>query len=273
MSEVDVIEKATDGPVTVDTLTEDLRELGVGPGSIVLVHSSLSSLGWVCGGAAAVVIALQEVVRSFGTVVMPTHSGDLSDPAAWQNPPVPEPWWDIIREKMPPFDPELTPSRGVGVIPEVFRSQPETVRSNHPQGSFAAWGADAIPIINDHQLTPAFGRESPLGRIYDRDGLVLLLGVGYENNTSFHLAECIAEYGKKRTVGCSAPVTVQGHRRWKQYEDVGYDDSDFREIGRDFEHAHKGRVRHGRVGYANATLFKQRDCVDFTVKWLARKRR
>src|SRR5690349_7926911 len=89
-------------PATVATLSADLRALGDLSGSVVLVHSSLSALGWVVGGAEAVVEALLAVA---GTVVMPSFSTHRSDPGRWQHPPVPESWWPVIRSEMPPYDP------------------------------------------------------------------------------------------------------------------------------------------------------------------------
>jgi len=77
MSEADVIKKFhQSGPITVDSLKEDLTELGVTPGMVLLVHSSLSSLGFVSGGPVAVILALEEVLGPKGTLIMPTHSGN-----------------------------------------------------------------------------------------------------------------------------------------------------------------------------------------------------
>ncbi len=79
MSEAETISK-TRSPRTRKTLTQDLINAGLIPGITVIVHSSLSSLGWVCGGAVTVVQALMDVLTVEGTLVMPTHSNDFSDP-------------------------------------------------------------------------------------------------------------------------------------------------------------------------------------------------
>ena len=131
MSEADTIKRIQDqpAPATVQSLTADLSTLGVTPGMTLLVHSSLSSLGWVCGGAVGVILALESVLGPAGTLIMPTHSGELSDPARWENPPVPEAWWEVIRQTMPAFDPDLTPTRGMGAIAEYFRKRPGVLRS------------------------------------------------------------------------------------------------------------------------------------------------
>jgi len=214
MSEQAVIDSTTQMS-SVDTLVVDLRALGVHPGLTLLVHASLSSIGWVCGGAVAVIQALEQVLTPQGTLVMLTHSGDLSDPAEWQHPPVPQAWWEPIRQTMPAFDPDLTPVRGVGCIPETLRKQRGVIRSKHPQVSFAAWGKHARYITDHHSLEFNLGESSPLARLYDLDSLVLLLGVGHTNNTSLHLAETGRTFREKRpspwVLRCWLMVSFNGY--------------------------------------------------------------
>src|SRR6478736_6476447 len=198
MSEESVIQAAPASPVTIPSLLADFAALGVGPGMTLLLHSSLSVLGWVCGGPVAVILALEELLGPDGTLVMPTHSGGLSNPANWQHPQVPESWWQIIRDTMPAYDPDLTPTRQMGAISETFRKQPGVRRSAHPQDSFAAWGRHADVVAAGHALEFGLGEGSPLARVYDLDGQVLLLGVGHGNNTSLHLAEYRAEFPTKQ---------------------------------------------------------------------------
>ena len=269
--ECNAISRSGDSPITIDRLVGDLTRLGVRPGMTLLVHSSLSSLGWVCGGPVAVILALERVLGRDGTLVMPTHCGDLSDPKNWSNPPVPELWWQTIRNTMPAYDPELTPTREMGSIPEAFRKQGEVVRSSHPQVSFAARGPNAQQITSEHALDFGLGEWSPLSRMYDLAGWVLLLGAGHTSNTSLHLAEYRAGTALKIEVQTGAPLRVDGKRRWLEFRDLEGDTTDFAHIGEDFA-ARTGLVKNGQVGRANTLLMPQRELVDFASSWIGTHR-
>jgi aminoglycoside 3-N-acetyltransferase len=268
MSEADAIGRTPQGPVTVDSLRRDLNSLGVVEGMIVMVHSSLSSIGWVCGGAVGVVLALEQALGSEGTLVMPAHSGDLSDPAQWENPPVPQSWWQTIRDTMPAYDPLITPTRGIGAIPEVFRRQPGVTRSLHPNYSLAAWGRKSEYITSGDKLDLSMDLDSPLGRLYEGSGYVVLLGAGHDSNTSLHLAEYLS--GACAHVDCFAPVTKDGVTQWTRYRDIDFCSDDFKDIGAAFEAT--GACRVGKVGSATAKLMLQKDLVDFAVGWMREHR-
>lgn len=272
MPESQVVHK-TETPVTVESLQAEFKALGIEKGMVLLVHSSLSTIGWVCGGAVAVILALQEVLGETGTLVMPTHSTDLSDPSQWKNPPVPESWWQCIRETMPAYDPDLTPTRSMGKIVETFRKEKGVLRSTHPLHSFCAYGPQAPYITDNHALAFGFGENSPLARIYDLHGFVLLLGVEHSSNTSIHLAEYRSDFPTKRIVQEGAPVSQAGSRTWTTFEDIDVDASDFDRIGEDFLRSDEGKmVQHGKVGKANCQLMPQRAVVDFAVDWFEKNR-
>jgi aminoglycoside 3-N-acetyltransferase len=261
----------TVAPITRDRLVQDMRGLGVAAGDVVMVHVSLSALGWVIGGAQTVVEALLAAVGERGTIVMAAQSSHLSDPAHWSNPPVPPEWFDAIRAETPAYDPVLTPIRGIGAVAECFVRHPRTLRSSHPLASFAANGAAAEVIAGRHPLTPGLGDASPLGRLYELDARVLLVGVGHDRNTSLHLAEHRAAWPGKRLYPQGAPVAQGGARRWIEYEDLVPNDEDFDEIGRAFNAA--GLERAGRVAQADCRIFSQRAVVDFGTGWITSHRR
>jgi len=264
LSEQNIIELTKDIN-TVDTIYNDLLNLGIKDNDILLVHSSLSSIGWVCGAAQAVIIALKKIVDKNGTLIMPTHSGAISDPAKWENPPVPKEWFQSIYDNMPAFDVALTPTGGMGSIAELFRTLPKVHRSNHPQVSFAALGKFAKDITYNHKLTPQLGMESPLGKMYNLNAKVLLLGVEYDSCTCFHLAEALNE--KMPMIKMGAAIIENNKRKWTWFEDFDYNsDDDFEKIGKAFEATNNVII--GKVGNADCKLFQMKLGVDFAKEWI-----
>ena len=253
-------------PATRESLVDELRTLGVEEGMTVMVHAALSRIGYVAGGAHAVVLALLDAVGAGGTLVMPTHSTDLTDPADWSNPPVPVEWQATIRDGMPAWDPEMTPTRQMGSIVECFRHVPGLIRSDHPTVSAGAVGPDAAFVVGDHELRDGLGERSPQGRLYELDGRVLLIGVGHANNTSLHLAERRSAPSDARWRPQSSPLLVDGRCRWVTYECLDDDPSDFGAIGEAF--AESGAERSGPVGAGVGRLMRCRDVVDFAESWM-----
>ncbi|PRY29304.1 aminoglycoside N(3)-acetyltransferase [Pseudosporangium ferrugineum] len=264
-----LIDHGAAGPVTRASLARDFRALGVRPDGVLLVHSSLRSLGWVSGGALAVVQALLDVLGPGGTLVVPSQTADNRDPSTW-SPRPPEAWWPVIRDTLPGFDPARTPSARVGVIPEQVRTWPGAVRSAHPQTSFAAIGPRAADLMSDHRIECHLGERSPLAALDAAGAATLLLGVGFAKATAFHLGEYRVPFPPRRTYGC-AILTPDGGRRWCEYEDVALDDSDFARLGADFER-HTGVVSAGRAGAAPCRLFPIPDAVEYAQKWFIRYR-
>ena len=260
--------KNTNTPSSKNTLIDDFRNLGLQNNDSIIVHSSLSKIGYVIGGACTVISALMEIVSDNGNIVMPSHSGDLSDPSKWENPPVPQCWVQTIKDNMPAFDRSTTPTFRMGQIVEQFRTLKSVHRSYHPHHSFLAWGKDSESIVETHSLEFSLGENSPLKKAYDMNFKVLLLGVSYGNNTSFHLSEY--RCGKCKTGTFEAPILKIENgcekREWAVFEDIMFNSDLFEQIGKDFEKEHK--ISTGKIGNSDSKLFNQRDCVDFATEWL-----
>lgn len=262
--------QADDLPLTAQSLADKLRHCGMAEGQTVIVHMAMSKLGWVVGGAQAVLMAFLDVLGENGTLMMPTHTLDNTDPYEWQHPPVPESWWQLIRDHTPAYDPLRTPTVNMGAVPELLRTFPGAIRSSHPMTSFAAIGADAHTLIDNHPLEDETGDRSPIGKLYELDGYVLLLGVEHWNNTSLHLAEERANYPGKGTIKTGCAMFVEGQRQWVSLELFKTYGDDFGQIGDAFDKAHDIQVNH--IKNAEVRFFKQRAVVDFAVEWMEKHR-
>ena len=257
-------------PLTLDRLSQQFKTIGIKEGQTIIIHCSLSKMGWVVGGAEVVIQALINAVGKDGTLMMPTQTWKNLDPSLGVY-DVPESWWSTIRKHSPAYNPATTPSVGMGVVAELFRTFPGAKRSSHPVRSFAALGVKAEWLVNNHDLENVFGNSSPLGKLYELDGHVLLIGVNHSVNTSLHLAEHRADYPGKRYVRESSAILVDGKRQWVTYQTLDLQADDFAIIGNAYEAAYK--IPLDRLGQATVRFIKQRPLVDWAVNWMEQHRR
>lgn len=258
--------------LTIDDIVQGLRNLGVTEGSNIFVHSAMSQMAeYICGAELAIIQALCKAVGSTGTVVMPSQSSVYSEPAYWQHPPVPQEWWQTIRDTMPAYTPSTAPVGGVGRVPAVFAKQPDVVRSNHPSGSFAAWGKNAHNVISNHSIEYSFGEQSPLATMYNFGFGIVFLGAPFESNTSLHLAEIRATYPDKKSIRQGAPILVNGNREWVEFDDLDYDSDDFDTITNAYVQANNTHSA-VQIGKANCWLFPMHTMVDFGIQWMEQNR-
>lgn len=257
--------------LTKKDLVEGLKEIGVRHGQNIIAHTSLSSMGFVCGGAQIVIEALLECVGEEGTIMMPTQSWKNLDPTAGVHWEEPEEWWQIIRDNWPAYDKNITPTNTMGAVAEMLRKWPGAKRSDHPARSLAAIGKNADYLTKNHDLSNIFGEGSPLDKLYKLDGYVLLLGVGYDKNTSIHLADDRSDYPSKHYTNESSAIMIDGKRKWVTYETLVVDGEDFDEIGEAFEK--ENDIKTSKLGNATIKFMKQRELVNFAVEWIEKNRK
>ncbi|MGH7718287.1 MAG: AAC(3)-IV family aminoglycoside N-acetyltransferase [Gemmatimonadaceae bacterium] len=225
-------------------LASQLRALGVCEGGVLLVHMSYRAVRPVDGGPAGVIDALRTAVGHEGTVVMPSWGDD--DEA--------------------PFDPANTPvSATLGATADLFRRLPNVHRSAHPF-AFAALGPRAAAVTADPLPLPPHRLESPVGRVYQLDGQILLLGVGHDANTTIHLAEVLAQvpYGVPKhctVLEDSRPVRIHYEENDHCCQRFAFADDWLRA---------RSLQREGPVGHAPARLARSRDVVTVVREHLAR---
>lgn len=216
-------------------VARQLRALGVRPGDVLLVHTSFRAVRPVERGPLGLVEALLGALSPDGTLVMPSWPGDS----------------DV------PFDPSSTPcAQELGVVADIFWRQPGVLRSDHPQ-AFAAVGPGAAEILADPLPLPPHRHESPVGRVFDLQGNVLLLGVDHEGDTTIHLAELLAGVPYRVPKHCTVMVDGVPTR-------IAYEENDHccaRFVMVDDWLREGGLQREGPVGHASARLASSHDIV------------
>lgn len=223
-------------------VSSQLRTLGVRRGGVLLVHTSFRKVRPITGGPAGLISALRGALGPEGTLVMPSWSGIDDEP----------------------FNPLTTPAADdLGIVAQAFWRLPGVRRSNHFH-AFAAVGPQAEVVVADSLPLPPHIPASPVGRVHDLNGQVLLLGVGHDANTTLHLAELIASVPYRT----ESYVTVleNGRRVQIRYGENNHccarfalADEWLRTVNRQSE---------GRVGQAHARLADSRDIVALAVERL-----
>lgn len=227
----------TTGPA----LTAQLLALGVRPGGVLLLHTSFRAVRPVEGGPEGLIHAVRDALGASGTLVMPSWGDD-----------------DDV-----PFDPASTPvAADLGTVAQIFARLPGVRRSDHPF-AFAALGPEAHRIIADPLPIPPHGAASPVGRVHDLDGQILLLGVGHDANTTIHLAEALA----KVPYGTPKHCTVLRDGRPMR---IDYIENDCCTERFAFVDAWLGAQRTRMVGNAHARLIRSHDVVETVRQHLAR---
>lgn len=226
--------------LTQSIIEDGLRQLGLARGDVVEVHSSLSSFGWVEGGAATVVDALMSVVGVEGALVMSAYP--LSKPL----PLTPEEKARGILAKVQICGEEYDGPTGMGVIADEFRQRPGTVLGKGIH-RVCAWGKDADRHSQGYQY------------LLSLDGWAMLLGVGIDRCSSMHQAE---------KVGIPAEVsrcfTVPQDIRQDYPEDVyiaygSTPDDAWGKVANEAEQ--RGLIHHGKIGDADCMSFRARSVV------------
>lgn len=270
---------AAENPAATDDarrrLAREFHALGVRPDDTLMVHASIRSVGPIAGGAKTLLSALRDAVGVGGT---------LMGFASWRDSPHEETLDGRElpperREAWPAFDPlSAAVYSGFGMFNELIRMEPDASRSAHPDASMVAVGRHARWLTAHHAFDDAYGPTSPLGRLVEASGRVILLGAPLDSVTILHLAEAVARIPGKRHVSYEMPVLEQdGRKTWvrcSNFDSNGILDcfamTDGMDAVESMARAYVKQCQHavGKVGEANCRLFEARDLVAFGVKWL-----
>ena len=254
--------------VTGEELKEAFSRLGVTSGMVVEVHSSLSALDYVVGGAQTLNDVLIDLISYEGTIVMPLQDVDNTDPSGWKSPRAEHSLHQMIRDALPAYHRKESDSRKMGAVADNFRRREGVVTSFSPSSAYGAWGKYARIICERQPLHFPLGEASPTSHLYDLDGYVLLIGVGYESATVLHLAEYRTM--ARGIIIRAGAVEMQGKRVYKKYLDLDIDSECFAEYADEMEQ--KIPVSVVKIHDCECRLFKVRDAVDFLCMKLKGKR-
>ena len=257
--------------VTKNILSQDLRNLGVAAGQVVMLHASVKAVGWVVGGPDVVLQAITDILTPDGTLLMLVGWEDGTyEMADW-----PEEKQKAYLEECPPFDPQRSRAhRQWSILTEYLRTWPGAHRSANPDESFAAVGCLAEWLTQDHSLPYGLGPDSPLAKLCEANGSVLVLGCPLNCITLLHHSEHMADVAYKPIVRYKVPILEDGRRTWAAIEEFDTNKSIGNWRGEDYfniitrEALRAGIGRAGKVGAAESYLFDAARLNCFAIEWL-----
>lgn len=253
------------------SLVRDLRAIGLGAGDAVMIHAGLRSVGRIIGGPDALIRAVLDATGPGGTVMAYTDWNGGFDNFWDPQGRVPE----ELRDELDPFDPKTSRAvRDNGAWPELLRTYPGTLRSGTPGASMAALGERAQFLTENHPLDYGYGEGSPLAKLVEIGGKVLMLGAPLDTMTILHHAEHLAKIPGKRVIRYETPFLEDGAVVWRWIEEFDTSDPVVEGLADDYfaaiveEFLATGRGVRGRIGQADSVLVDAAEIVPFGVAWL-----
>ena len=250
-----------------DSLTRDLRALGLAQGHTVFTHASVRAVGAIAGGPDQIHLAIKDAIGPDGTLLMYASCPDGYDEVGRGT--LSRDVEAELLEKLPPFDAESARSaRDNGALVEMLRTYPGS-RVNDHVARFVAWGPHADHLFAEQPWNYAFGAGSALERFVGLDGKILLLGSDHDAVTFLHYAEHIGDFPGKRVARYLVPVLEGGTRVWRAMEEFDTSDAGAhanwpaRLFARIVDlHLRRTENRGGLVGDARSYLFSARALLD-----------
>ncbi|MBU0504629.1 aminoglycoside 3-N-acetyltransferase [bacterium] len=256
--------------ITKDQITRELKNLGLIAGHTVMLHSSVKKVGWVAEGPKTIIESILDIITPKGTLVM-FASWDENSYGFNEWPK--ERQEEYLRSNIC-YNPEQSKadSKQMSILAEILRTWPGAYRSRHPF-SYVAVGKKAKWITDNHPWQYRDGKDSPLDKLCQLKGSVLLIGAPLSTVSLLHHAEYHANVPNKRIDRYKMPVLIGDKSEWMEFEE--YDTTrGIVDWPRDyFEEIVQGYMKNGhgslaKIGSADSYLLDAVSLRNYGLKWM-----